>query len=442
MLRSIKYLSTESRVGSGKNATIQRSRFIRFLVIATFSLMVLTPLTLVSGFATEVTLTHCSGTTVISGQGVDFEQVDFVFTNITQENSDWGRLNVDPVLLSSSTGISKGYLNVFTDAGWVIQNLPIDFSDGLAAVTTYFGFGLCEPKDITTLWAHVEFSPCPEIHFFDGARSNFAVGVALWNAEGFGTSHTSAIGAAPPPNMVQFNPRGRTETHTQPNAVNVQTAMNQCFPMSIANSLQYLKDRFGLNVPHDHKPGLKGDNTLVGQLDTESNRTATARNNGSGIHVVPMLRGKFSYLDKNGLKDKLVQKHQGRGFGNPPNQALPNGDFTSSGITSKDNGARVTFDWLCNEIKKGEDVELCFSYDNLQGIPTGGHAVRVFECGRTNGAPWIGYLHDRLQTNQDPMDTLGLENVRVYVRDIDGDRLLNLGSRDREIRFALSESKK
>ena len=37
----------------------------------------------------------------------------------TQADSDWGRLEVNVATLTTNTGVSSGYLNVYTDAGWV-----------------------------------------------------------------------------------------------------------------------------------------------------------------------------------------------------------------------------------------------------------------------------------------------------------------------------------
>ncbi|HHT9111495.1 MAG TPA: hypothetical protein ACFYDZ_10105 [Candidatus Brocadiaceae bacterium] len=421
-----------------KITSIGKQIMVRLFLLTVFSVIIVSLNVLTSLQSTPVVY----GATVLPGQGVDIEQVDFLFPAATHLDSDWGRVSVNSSLLNSATGIPKGFLNIFTDAGWVVQNLPIDLSDGVNPVVTYFSLGLNNPDvpfNVNSLSAHIWYSRFSKVDFSDGNRCNYPVDRAEWNAEGFGDCPTTSIGAAPPPNMVKFDAKDITFKRTQPNLTNVQTAFNQCFPMSIANSLQYLEDRFGINVPHDHKPGLKGDNSLVGQLDTEAGRTTTARNNGNGVNVGPMLKGKFSYLSKNGLKDKVVHRHQGRGFGNG---VIPNGDFTSSGITSKDRGDKVTFEFINNQIRNGEDVELCFSYDTLQGIPTGGHAVRVFECGKTKGQPWIGYAHDSVQTNQDPKDEKGLETVRVNIKDIDGDKLLNLGSKDRECRFVLSESVK
>lgn len=384
----------------------------------------------------KTTLANSVSITVLPGQGIEFEQVDFVFSKkVTQVDSDWGRVSVDTGSLTSSTDISDGYLNIFTDPGWVVQNIPIDLiSDGDDTVATYFSLGLGTPMDVGTLSAHVEFSSDPQITFSDGARSNFTVGTAQWNARGADHADKKGIPAAPSPNLIMFEPGGETTKHTQRHDVNVETAVNQCGPMAIANSLQYLEDQFVFNVPHDHKPGLKGDATLVGQLDTETKRKVKSRNDGDGLNVKEFLKGKFSYLSKNGLKDKLVHKHQGRGS---PHAPIPDGNFSDSGTTSEDKGKKVTFEFICDEIKNGEDVELCWSEES-NGKVIRGHYVRVYECGKTKGKPFISFLHDRLQSN----DTKGTEAVKANIGDFDGDGILNVGSPSFEIRFVLSESLK
>jgi hypothetical protein len=383
-------------------------------------------------------LANSGSVTVVPGQGVDFQQVDFVYSEkVTQLDSDWGRVSINPEVLGSSTGISSGYLNIFTDAGtgWVVQNIPIDLvSDGKDIAATYFSLGLSTPTDVGTLSAHVEFSPSPQITFSDGLRSDFPVGVAQWNARGASHSDKKGFPAAPPPNLITFEPDGETTKDTQRHDVNVETAVNQCGPMAIANSLQYLEDQFVFNVPHDHKPGLKGDNTLVGQLDTETKRKVKSRTDGDGLNVKEFLKGKFSYLSKNGLKNNLVHKHQGRGS---PHAPLPDGNFSDSGITSENKGKTVTFEFICDEIKNGEDVEL-FWNEESEGKVIRGHYVRVYECGKTKGKPFISFLHDRLQSN----DTKGTETVKANIGDFNGNGILNVGSRSYEIRFVLSESLK
>lgn len=410
------------------------------------------------------------------GMGVEFQQVDFVFTEVFLLDSNWGRATADPMVLAESTGIEEGFLNVFTDYGWPVVDLPLSIYDGLGPITTYFNLGLSVPsQDVTVLYAYVTYSREPYTGYQEGPLIGFPVGTAVWDAEGAG-GFTTEIGEPPPApfrpsprkivlyallnvsassvmqcfpmavaNSLQYLgkscglefPLVESNIYILPNTANVDAAKMQCFPMAVANSLQYLEDYYGLSVPHNHVKGLRGDDSLVGQLDTESNRPVISRREGSGVWFTPMLQGKFSYLIKNGLKNRLVHRHQGRGWGNPGNHALPDGDFTSSGITSTDNGATVTWEWICEQIEDGGGIELVFSFDDGNGDPTGGHAVRVIGYERNIlGIYHIWYVHDSNQSD----DSDGCETVYQSVWDTDGDGILNLGSKDWEIRFVLSES--
>jgi hypothetical protein len=399
---------------------------------------------------------------VLPDQGVEFAQVDFLFEAGWAIDSDWGRLRADPDALFDATGISSGYINVYTDAGWVVQNLPVDASGGV--LTTYFSLGLVTPTDVNTLSAYVVYdSAGPQVTFADGTRSSFPVAIAIVNAEGLGVSGGGNMGPGPDPNQIVFGLGLDTWMEEQPHRPNVQTADDQCFPMSIANSLQHLEDRFGLEVPHHHKKGLKGDNTLVGKLDDAANRDVTSRKNGDGVLIPQMLQGKFSYLADPDVKlnDKLVHRHQGSCFGHG------GGDIQGSGITSKQDppsdGSTVTWQWICEQIHNREDVEMV--YRKPDG---GGHAVRVFACGKILGVPFIKYLHDAEQTSDlrcikgtnegatcnddsdcpgggtckgDPNDTKGLEEVFAWCVDTDNDDTINLHAAPQvEVCFAMSES--
>jgi len=71
------------------------------------------------------------------GQGITIQQVHFAFPGGAQEPySAWGRLEVDRAELVDATDLSRGYMNLFTDLGWVVQNLLIDTID--SKVVTYF----------------------------------------------------------------------------------------------------------------------------------------------------------------------------------------------------------------------------------------------------------------------------------------------------------------
>ena len=112
--------------------------------------------------------------TVEPGQGVVFEQVDFVFPKAQVPDSSWGRILADAYTLTESTDISRGYLNVYTNEGWVIDNLLVDIN-GSNSTAAYFTLGLDDPEDVSTLSAHVDFSPTPLSEFKDSQRSDLYV---------------------------------------------------------------------------------------------------------------------------------------------------------------------------------------------------------------------------------------------------------------------------
>jgi hypothetical protein len=119
------------------------------------------------------------GVTVLPGQGVTFEQIDILRPEPPQPNSNHARVSTDAKQLLQSTGISSGYLNIFTDQGWVIRNLVVDMN-GPGRISEYFKLGLAQPRDVTSRSAYIVFSPTPQSLFTDGPRSNFPVGSAKW----------------------------------------------------------------------------------------------------------------------------------------------------------------------------------------------------------------------------------------------------------------------
>lgn len=377
--------------------------------------------------------------------GVSFDQVGFDFGGgLAYPFSPTGRLQVRLTTLCESMEQKRGYINVVTDHGWVVVNLLADCQELVqspdATLAAYFE--LRDINDHTTrvdeLPATVLFSgiPPPILSVDVKDQVNFQIPHTVqFRSGGCMDVRVNALPNPPSP-MVGPSSGGPTDSHILPNPVNVEAAKGQCFPVSVANSLQYLEARYGLPVPNDHVPGFKGDNTLVGVLDTKANRPASSRRSGDGTPFQSMMRGKLEYLDENDLEDGVVMRHQGRGYGA---EALEDGDFSIGAVftvTSKDDGPEVTWEWICDQIKAGEDVELAYSWDRFAGSIGGGHAVRVYGCGRTNGKPWVKYLHDRDQDD----DSAGLETVQVYLEDLDGDGRVNFGARHREVVFAWSES--
>lgn len=312
-------------------------------------------------------------------------------------------------LASGVTGLSSGYVNVTDPQGnWLVQNLPVFPSSTFdsPSISTRLPLPTTDGNRLLTTDLHIDYSPDPVATFAGGPNSNFAIGSSL-NAIGGVEADISGYRGNLIPSTVNFNPGGANSVVYQPRHPNVQAAQNQCAPMAVANSLQWLENETGINVPQDHVKGLKGDNSLVGKLDTAMNRNVVSRTSGSGLSYTNILNGKLDYVAGNNLSSSVTTKHQG---------IMGGADVTSSGVTSTAKGDTVTLDFILAELAHGEDVELIFVY------PAGGaHMVDITGGGRILGVPWISYVSDNVQSdldidnpatpNVDETDTRGTNNV-------------------------------
>jgi uncharacterized protein (TIGR03437 family) len=328
--------------------------------------------------------------------------------------------------------VNNGYVNVTFGDQWAVGNLPFTQFDDVPLM----GMDFRIPGQVNFQIpneAAIHITPEPLANLPNPALPGELIGVFerdfVVNAEG----KNEPVQAPPePPLPPDFEADGENFSFTLPGSeINVQAARNQCVPAAIANSLAWLEWRYEqFDVPHEHKPGLRGDGSmaLVSELEEDMGRVAASRTDlaSGGLNLDEQFEGKFEYLNDNGLKDKLVNKHQN-----------PLGDFTAHGTTTANEGRQVTFEWLCEQIKAGEDVEASWLY------PRGGaHIVRVFGCGKVNGKPFIRYLHDAKQTDQgDPNDKLGLEIKAAFLTDVDDDQMLEVeGTGGAELIDAASES--
>lgn len=357
------------------------------------------------------------------GKGVEIMQVDF---GSKFPATEWGRLFLDHRSLLKNTGVAGGYLNVFTKKGWAVRNLPVPSLDQPPCVK-YFELGVPERGTrIKGTEIKVFHSNGP----VDNAQeqvskidfSQYVVSEWLWNPAGVGRESIEVMpDQAPPTLSVRTVFKLVFSVAHYENITNEEAAKNQCGPMAVANSLQFLENEGHITVPHNHTLGLKGDNTLVGRLDTACDRSVTARCSGSGVCMEEMIEGKFKYLSDNGLSTALSHRHQGVGA---LCALLPSANFTAHGITSQYDGTPLTWEWLRDRIQDGWAVEAWITWAG-----GGGHVVRVTGCGKRFGIPWLRYSHDAQQCN----DASGLEDVIVDLSDPDADGRFNLDDTNNEI---------
>jgi len=386
-------------------------------------LLFTTTMSVAPGVTTEETIKNDFST-----NGLKIKQIDYMFKEAKIPNSDNGRLEVIINEFLEYVGLNEGFLNLFTDAGWVVQNHFINKVPGHHRLNIDFNLGNKIGVDVSLLSAFVNFTKRPLESFEDGSREDFFVGNIVFDAEGILDSWSTQSPTPMP--FLDFDIQSPTFNYTKPllGGENVECAVMQCWPMGVANSLQYLENHYtNIIIPHDHVMGLSGDDSLVGQMDLYCGRNVVNRSAGNGSNNEKIMKGKFEYLNDIGMGDRITHKHQGW-MG-----AIPPGDFTWDGLTSYDESVNgnVSFDWMYRQLKNCSDIEIVYVKDS-----GGGHVVRVIGCGQTLGQPWIRYIHDGKQR----YDSDGLEEKQVYVTDLDGDGIMNCGSEDREIIFALAET--
>ena len=392
--------------------------------------------------------------TVRPGQGISFAQVDYTWESAVILNSDTGQITVDAAQLKAASGLSAGYINVGTDLGWVVQNLPVAVDFPYDSISTRFQLSETSGRNITLLDAYVAFSSEPVASFSVRDLVRFDIGDTAHNAQGFAGVLRAAPAGAPPPAVIGFQLGAVITFCWQPGHANVQAACNQCAPAAAANSLDWLRSTYGLPVLHAHVPGLVGcpTDSIVAQLDLAmvreagltwpiappgtpaglANRTAQ-RMTGFGVAGYEFVRGKLAYLANYGLGALLFVEHQDDGFG------AANG--TWCGLTSFGRGNPPTAQFIIDRVCRGADVEVGYKWNG-----GGGHMVNVVGAGWILGAPWIAHVSDHVQSDLDlPPDLKDNEGAGTvdftFLRDIDGDGLLNLvGERGRpELGIAVSE---
>ena len=361
-------------------------------------------------------------------QGVSIQQVDFYAPGGEQPGSTWGRLLVDPEVLSRKLDLRGGFVSVVTNKGWAVVNVPVP-ALGEPPHAIFFDLALVEPGAIKGTDVDITHSNVALRDVRPYLTEPIFHATDRWVSQAHGIGDWPDLEKVLPPQQPPYTfelanlPLFQLETfsHMQ-DVTNIQCALNQCFPMATANALQYLENEGVLGVPNNHGIGIgvaadPSFNTLVGQLDFHAGRSVVSRTNGSGVWFTDMIDGTFAYLKDAGLDGVLTFRHQDRGY----TQLIPNGNYTAFSSTSQDDGASVSWDWIDDRITDGCGMTMVYV----------AHAVRITGSGKVLGRHWIRYSHDSSQLN----DGTGLENVITYLSDSDGDGLLNMDGSSREIRW-------
>ena len=245
-----------------------KSRIWSLIASATIALFAFGSIALAQDCASQ------GGIVVHPGQGVQLSQVSYSFqqvlANVGLQPSSTGEIDINVPELT--TMMSSGFINVVTDAGWVVPNLPIlpGFydQDGYANVSTTLNLNVNIGTTVSNLNATVCYTPQPLTQISSDNLETFAVGSTQYNGEGLGVGLGMGEIPAPPPIGFAF-PGGQFRFWVQFGHQNVQTAVNQCAPASVANNFTWLKTVYGTPIPDKNILGLRGNpaNSLVANLD-------------------------------------------------------------------------------------------------------------------------------------------------------------------------------
>ena len=416
----------------------------------------------------------------LADDGVAFRQVQFVFDAGRMLDSDWGQVEVDVAKLRKRIGDEGGYLNVAlhsdTRAGpvWAVENLRIppdrDLRSEAIPDARLRGEQIAPGADHPMI-AHLDLRPgvvgagrvdriaatvivtpaaLPAVQrvwalFAQLPAEVYKVVPVLENAEGNrgeGTAPPPVLGTlalGPPPQPIDPAPELPDDfafpleviQYDQPN---VNTAKNQCMPMSHALVIGYLRIRYNApplswSLPHTSSAGLGLQNNVgdvffwtpepessrMAQIDARTRRSGVFDfDTGSGSGGCEHLRAMLSYFSTQGTPGQVVLRHQG---GDPAygEGATCDGDPLQpvDGVTSTRQGLSPTWEWIFGELQAGRGVMLAFGRYDAAGVRTGGHAVRVWGARRFLGKDSLYTLDDGTQGS----NNVGLRTSQWVVAD-------------------------
>ncbi|MBI5325656.1 MAG: T9SS type A sorting domain-containing protein, partial [Ignavibacteriae bacterium] len=174
---------------------------------------------------------------------------------------------------------------------------------------------------------------------------------------------------------------------------------NACGPAAAANSLEWLANTNpSLDPKNTHREKLK-------ELSALMNRA-----NNDGVMREDFIKAKLAFIDKYKLPIKV--KFQGFKFGTNDINS-PNPDFGHKASNKNDSANKsAKWDWLVQEMKDSEDVELEFGFYDNTGTRHGGHWITVTGVSDVGTAKGL-YFKDDLNQR----DSGGLRNPYVNLKD-------------------------
>lgn len=341
---------------------------------------------------------------------MNFDQIDFRYLNNELLDSQTGIVHTDYKPQDDAMFLNIVAYKVGQDPIWIVRNMYMPSDEQ----TTYnqtpsFKFdleqmGVAEGEVLTSVTAGWKLSSIPdanmpfipEYRWNDYEVGDFSVSALgrpidndLTPAIDYPTYYPSYVFpfALTDTVWISCNPDDPTSMPNLPlDSSKSPTDWVGCGPASAANSLKWLdKNNDDIDLP----PNLK---EAYDQL-----RNLMKYSKEGGVDDIPFIKGKLDIIEAYDLPIKV--KYQG---------VTVNGDVSSTSGNSKAKShdssptAYPTKEWLVNELKDGEDVELGISYPGGQG-----HWITASGTATINGIPIVFYKHDAEQKDSTGVVTGG-----------------------------------
>ena len=385
----------------------------------------------------DTTVTFPTTTT----EGIRFSQLDFI-EPFTSPNSSLGLFDYQ-----TNPSTTTQYLNVYArrslddDPIWLVQNMilpPFPESELISYWINYTGLEYQPGEEVEEIWIIPELDDEVLISFNpaslpDQWERHPVVADSYVVGNGHLDSEVVPFINFRLPGPVLFAPIVTADTVyrgcTVPN-IDLDSSRNRpdtgyagdwnaCGPAAAANSLHWLEQidpRIDSTTTHREK--LRELSKMMG------------RANNSGVIDEQFIKGKLAFIDKYKLPIHVKFQSRWRDTNDipSPDTTGSNGDSTRGGYGHKAdnkngaNNAEPTWEFLVQEMKAGEDVELVVQWIDSMGRNAGAHVVTITGLSNETGAKKFWYKDDRHQHRaggmQQPQVTWDTTNGRPIIREM------------------------
>ena len=161
--------------------------------------------------------------------------------------------------------------------------------------------------------------------------------------------------------------------------------INNCGPAAAANSLKWLMDVH---------PEISDVDSTRGIMDSLE---VAMKKDSNGVQWDTFIMGKLAYIDHHQLPIRVkYQVHTPTPDYKPVIQS-PDSMWGHAAENKTSPGMFPSFDWICNELEEGEDVEMIMTYwcDSMGvRVQRSSHVVNVIGYIKVGDEPWLVWKHD------------------------------------------------